>query len=98
MEMWFHFQFVTSCSKSPLLGFNHMDPPFSIRCVEVPDEEVSKSVEVVGGGRDGVYFSIRCVEVPDEEVSKSVEVGGMGCTSPSGVWRSLMKRSVSQLS
>lgn len=33
------FQFVTSCSKSPLLGFAHLEPPFSIRCVEVSDDE-----------------------------------------------------------
>lgn len=32
-------QFVTSCSKSPLLGFAHLEPPFSIRCVEVGDDE-----------------------------------------------------------
>lgn len=32
-------QFVTSCSKSPLLGFAHLQPPFSIRCVEVGDDE-----------------------------------------------------------
>ena len=34
-------QFVTSCSKAPLLGFAHLEPPFSIRCVEVSDEQVS---------------------------------------------------------
>lgn len=32
-------QFVTSCSKPPLLGFAHLEPPFSIRCVEVGDDE-----------------------------------------------------------
>lgn len=32
-------QFVTSCSKPPLLGFVNLDPPFSIRCVEVSDDE-----------------------------------------------------------
>jgi ubiquitin-protein ligase E3 B len=32
-------KFVTSCSKPPLLGFVNMDPPFSIRCVEVSDDE-----------------------------------------------------------
>lgn len=32
-------KFVTSCSKPPLLGFEHLEPPFSIRCVEVADEE-----------------------------------------------------------
>jgi ubiquitin-protein ligase E3 B len=30
---------VTSCSKPPLLGFAHLEPPFSIRCVEVGDDE-----------------------------------------------------------
>ncbi|KAK3727792.1 hypothetical protein QZH41_000110 [Actinostola sp. cb2023] len=35
-----HFlKFVTSCSKPPLLGFEHLEPPFSIRCVECSDEE-----------------------------------------------------------
>lgn len=33
-------QFVTSCSKPPLLGFAHLEPPFSIRCVECNDDEV----------------------------------------------------------
>lgn len=32
-------KFVTSCSKPPLLGFQHLEPPFSIRCVEVSDDE-----------------------------------------------------------
>ena len=32
-------KFVTSCSKPPLLGFQHLEPPFSIRCVEVGDDE-----------------------------------------------------------
>ena len=34
-------QFVTSCSKPPLLGFSTLEPQFSIRCVEVADEQVS---------------------------------------------------------
>ncbi|XP_033112137.1 ubiquitin-protein ligase E3B-like [Anneissia japonica] len=32
-------KFVTSCSKPPLLGFVHLQPPFSIRCVEVSDDQ-----------------------------------------------------------
>lgn len=32
-------KFVTSCSKPPLLGFAHLEPPFSIRCVEVGDDQ-----------------------------------------------------------
>ena len=32
-------QFVTSCSKPPLMGFAHLEPPFSIRCVEVGDDD-----------------------------------------------------------
>ncbi|KAL7047920.1 hypothetical protein ACKWTF_003149 [Chironomus riparius] len=32
-------KFVTSCSRPPLLGFSHMEPQFSIRCVEVSEEE-----------------------------------------------------------
>uniref|UniRef100_F7A8M5 HECT-type E3 ubiquitin transferase n=1 Tax=Ciona intestinalis TaxID=7719 RepID=F7A8M5_CIOIN len=32
-------KFVTSCSRPPLLGFANLQPQFSIRCVEVPDDE-----------------------------------------------------------
>uniref|UniRef100_UPI00358E8020 ubiquitin-protein ligase E3B isoform X1 n=1 Tax=Myxine glutinosa TaxID=7769 RepID=UPI00358E8020 len=32
-------KFVTSCSRPPLLGFAHLKPPFSIRCVEVSDDQ-----------------------------------------------------------
>ncbi|CAJ0938293.1 unnamed protein product, partial [Mesorhabditis belari] len=31
-------KFVTSCSRGPLLGFAYLEPPFSIRCVEVSDD------------------------------------------------------------
>ncbi|OWK15363.1 UBE3B [Cervus elaphus hippelaphus] len=33
-------KFVTSCSRPPLLGFAYLKPPFSIRCVEVSDDQV----------------------------------------------------------
>ncbi|KHJ75141.1 HECT-domain protein, partial [Oesophagostomum dentatum] len=33
-------KFVTSCSRPPLLGFSYLEPPFSIRCVEVSDDQV----------------------------------------------------------
>lgn len=36
----FALQFVTSCSRPPLLGFAYLKPPFSIRCVEVSDDQV----------------------------------------------------------
>ncbi|XP_028967961.1 ubiquitin-protein ligase E3B [Galendromus occidentalis] len=32
-------KFVTSCSSPPLLGFANLEPPFSIRCVEVADDQ-----------------------------------------------------------
>lgn len=32
-------KFVTSCSKPPLLGFSNLEPPFSIRCIEVSDDQ-----------------------------------------------------------
>nr|CAB3267459.1 ubiquitin-protein ligase E3B [Phallusia mammillata] len=32
-------KFVTSCSRPPLLGFQQLQPQFTIRCVEVPDDE-----------------------------------------------------------
>lgn len=33
------FQFVTSCSKPPLLGFAYLEPPFCIRCVQYTNED-----------------------------------------------------------
>ena len=33
-------QFVTSCSNPPLLGFKHLEPPFSIRFVDTAEDEV----------------------------------------------------------
>ncbi|XP_014204707.1 ubiquitin-protein ligase E3B [Copidosoma floridanum] len=38
-EKGLFLKFVTSCSKSPLLGFAYLEPPFSIRCIEVADDE-----------------------------------------------------------
>ncbi|XP_039256080.2 ubiquitin-protein ligase E3B-like [Styela clava] len=32
-------KFVTSCSRPPILGFTHLQPTFSIRCVEVSDDD-----------------------------------------------------------
>jgi len=32
-------KFVTSCSRAPLLGFAYLEPPFSIRCIEVSDDQ-----------------------------------------------------------
>lgn len=32
-------KFVTSCSRPPVLGFSYLEPPFSIRCVEVSDDQ-----------------------------------------------------------
>ncbi|GFO13726.1 ubiquitin-protein ligase e3b [Plakobranchus ocellatus] len=49
-------QFVTSCSKPPLLGFAHMEPPFSIRCVEVSDDQ--DTGDTVGSILKG-FFSIK---------------------------------------
>ena len=38
-ERCLFLRFVTSCSKPPLLGFQHLEPTFSIRCVEVGEDE-----------------------------------------------------------
>ena len=35
-------QFVTSCSRPPLLGFSHLEPKLTIRFVDVGDDEVKK--------------------------------------------------------
>lgn len=37
-ELGLLLKFVTSCSKPPLLGFAHLQPSFSIRCVEVAED------------------------------------------------------------
>lgn len=49
-------KFVTSCSKAPLLGFAHLEPPFSIRCVEVSDDQ--DTGDTVGSVLKG-FFNIR---------------------------------------
>lgn len=49
-------KFVTSCSKPPLLGFSNLEPPFSIRCVEVGDDQ--DSGDTVGSVLRG-FFTIR---------------------------------------
>ncbi|XP_022183812.2 ubiquitin-protein ligase E3B [Nilaparvata lugens] len=49
-------KFVTSCSKPPLLGFAHLEPPFSIRCVEVGDDEDTGDTI---GSIIRVFFTIR---------------------------------------
>lgn len=45
MFFFLFVQFVTSCSRPPLLGFAYLKPPFSIRCVEVSDDQVEVSNE-----------------------------------------------------
>lgn len=49
-------KFVTSCSKPPLLGFAHLEPPFSVRCVEVGDD--MDTGDTVGSVLRG-FFTIR---------------------------------------
>lgn len=55
-EKGLFLKFVTSCSKPPLLGFAHMEPPFSIRCVEVSDDQ--DTGDTVGSILKG-FFSIK---------------------------------------
>ncbi|KAE9552855.1 hypothetical protein FO519_003920 [Halicephalobus sp. NKZ332] len=38
-ERGLFLKFVTSCSRAPLLGFSYLEPPFSIRCIEVSDDQ-----------------------------------------------------------
>lgn len=49
-------KFITSCSKPPLLGFAHLEPAFSIRCVEVSDDQ--DTGDTVGSVLRG-FFTIR---------------------------------------
>ncbi|XP_072380057.1 ubiquitin-protein ligase E3B [Diabrotica undecimpunctata] len=55
-EKTMFLKFVTSCSKPPLLGFAHLEPPFSIRCVEVGDDE--DTGDTIGSVFRG-FFTIR---------------------------------------
>lgn len=55
-ERGLFLKFVTSCSKPPLLGFAHLEPPFSIRCVEVGDDE--DTGDTIGSVIRG-FFTIR---------------------------------------
>ncbi|KAF5298208.1 hypothetical protein FQA39_LY02632 [Lamprigera yunnana] len=55
-EQGMFLKFVTSCSKPPLLGFAHLEPPFSIRCVEVGDDE--DTGDTIGSVIRG-FFTIR---------------------------------------
>ncbi|XP_056636344.1 ubiquitin-protein ligase E3B [Diorhabda sublineata] len=55
-EKGMFLKFVTSCSKPPLLGFAHLEPPFSIRCVEVGDDE--DTGDTIGSVFRG-FFTIR---------------------------------------
>ncbi|XP_043282173.1 ubiquitin-protein ligase E3B isoform X2 [Venturia canescens] len=55
-ERGLFLKFVTSCSKSPLLGFAYLEPPFSIRCVEVGDDE--DTGDTIGSVIRG-FFTIR---------------------------------------
>ncbi|VDO69112.1 unnamed protein product [Heligmosomoides polygyrus] len=43
-------QFVTSCSRPPLLGLSYLEPPFSIRCVEVLDDQIGGWTYIGGHG------------------------------------------------
>uniref|UniRef100_A0A8D3AR57 Ubiquitin-protein ligase E3B n=1 Tax=Scophthalmus maximus TaxID=52904 RepID=A0A8D3AR57_SCOMX len=49
-------KFVTSCSRPPLLGFAYLKPPFSIRCVEVSDDQ--DTGDTLGSVLRG-FFTIR---------------------------------------
>ncbi|VDO69115.1 unnamed protein product [Heligmosomoides polygyrus] len=49
-------KFVTSCSRPPLLGFSYLEPPFSIRCVEVSDDQ--KSIVVPSANRSRIPWRI----------------------------------------
>uniref|UniRef100_A0A8C2T736 HECT-type E3 ubiquitin transferase n=1 Tax=Coturnix japonica TaxID=93934 RepID=A0A8C2T736_COTJA len=64
VTVWFYrglqetepFPFVTSCSRPPLLGFAYLKPPFSIRCVEVSDDQ--DTGDTLGSVLRG-FFTIR---------------------------------------
>ncbi|KJE90545.1 ubiquitin-protein ligase E3B [Capsaspora owczarzaki ATCC 30864] len=59
-ERCLFLKFVTSCSKPPILGFAHLHPTFSVRCVEdqedehvIIDESITGTLRgLFSGGRD----------------------------------------------
>lgn len=53
-------QFVTSCSRPPLLGFAYLKPPFSIRCVEVSDDQVTTAMSVRPSVRPSFFVLSFC--------------------------------------
>uniref|UniRef100_A0A8C6X681 HECT-type E3 ubiquitin transferase n=1 Tax=Naja naja TaxID=35670 RepID=A0A8C6X681_NAJNA len=55
-ERGMFLKFVTSCSRPPLLGFVYLKPPFSIRCVEVSDDQ--DTGDTLGSVLRG-FFTIR---------------------------------------
>lgn len=55
-EKGLFLKFVTSCSKAPLLGFSNLEPPFSVRCVEVSDDQ--DTGDTVGSVLKG-FFNIK---------------------------------------
>ncbi|XP_008333613.1 ubiquitin-protein ligase E3B-like isoform X1 [Cynoglossus semilaevis] len=55
-EIAMFLKFVTSCSRPPLLGFAYLKPPFSIRCVEVSDDQ--DTGDTLGSVLRG-FFTIR---------------------------------------
>ena len=44
-------KFVTSCSKPPLLGFAHLQPPFTVQCVAADGDETPSVLTFFGMGR-----------------------------------------------
>eukprot|EP00966_Prymnesium_polylepis_P015379 355804-Prymnesium_polylepis.1 len=44
-------KFVTSCSKPPLLGFQHLQPQFTIQCVSADGDETPSVLAFFGMGR-----------------------------------------------
>ena len=58
-------KFVTSCSKPPLMGFAHLHPKFSIRCVDLAEEDLRD--ETMGSVLRGV-FSIKRGKLSQERL------------------------------
>lgn len=74
-------QFVTSCSRPPLLGFVYLKPPFSIRCVEVSDDQVCGW----WWGREGASRAGACV--PRQNAASWRSVGQTQSPRATWVWK-----------
>ena len=87
-ERGLFLKFVTSCSKPPLLGFAHLQPPFMVQCVAGDGNEVPSVLAFFGMGRketDRLPTSATCfnlLKLPKCAAARSDGPRPFGCPVP----------------